>query len=81
MALYYFHLRDGTEVLMDPEGRELPSLAAVSVAALRDARGLIGDGALHGRIMLDQHIDVEDRNGAIVHTLDFVDAVKIVQTG
>jgi hypothetical protein len=46
-------------------------------AALRDARSLISDGAINGRIMLDQRIQVEDSAGAIVHNLEFCDAVKI----
>jgi hypothetical protein len=80
LALYYFHLRDGEDVLLDPEGRELPSRSSVSAAALREARALIGDAALQGRIMLDQNIDVEDALGEIVHTLRFADAVKIIHT-
>ncbi len=77
MSLYYFHLRDGTDVLIDHEGREFPSLAAVSAAALRDARSLISDGAIHGRILLDQRIQVEVSTGSIVHNLEFSDAVRI----
>ncbi|HEX8669023.1 MAG TPA: hypothetical protein VF727_11710 [Allosphingosinicella sp.] len=79
MALYYFHLRDGTDILLDPEGRELPSLSAVAAAALRDARSIISDAARNGQILFDQQIDVEDSGGRVVHSLQFEDAVKIVR--
>jgi hypothetical protein len=79
MSLYYFHLRDGVDVLLDPEGREMASADAIPLAALTEARSIISDDARNGRIMLDQHIDVEDESRNILHTLHFVDAVEIVQ--
>jgi hypothetical protein len=78
MSLYYFHLRDGVDVLLDPEGREMASADAIPLAALTEARSIISDDAKKGRIMLDQHIDVEDESQNILHTLHFVDAVEIV---
>ena len=77
MPLYYFHLRDGADVLLDPEGRELNGAEAISKAALVEARSIISDDALGGRILLNQHIDVEDASGEVVHCLCFVDAVEI----
>ena len=79
MSLYFFHLRDGVDVLLDPEGRELDSMTAIAAAALADARSIIGDDALRGRIDLDQRIDVEDTDGKLVHRLEFEDAVEIVR--
>ena len=78
MALYYFHYVDGGDMLLDPEGRDLPSLGAAAAAALRDARSIIGEGALKGHIALDQRIEIEDAAGEIVHRLEFADAVTIV---
>jgi hypothetical protein len=74
---YYFHLRDGTDVLLDPDGRLLPSLAAVAGAALLEARAIISAEAKGGKISLDQSIDVEDEAGEVVHTITFADAVQI----
>ena len=79
MSLYFFHLRDGVDILLDPEGRELDSMAAIAAAALADARSIIGDDAFRGRIDLDQRIDVEDTDGKLVHRLEFEDAVEIVR--
>ena len=78
MALFYFHLRDREDVLLDPEGRELADAEAIAQAALREARAIISDDALAGRIRLDQQIEVHDAAGRIVHRLPFADAVEIV---
>lgn len=78
MALLFFHLRDGHDVLLDPDGRELDGQEAIAAAALHEAREIISGDAILGRINLDQHIDVEDADGNIVHTLHFADAVELV---
>ena len=80
MTLYYFHLRNGEDVLLNPEGRELASLERVAAASLTEAREIISHDAKEGRIKLSYHLDVEDASGAIVHRLDFEDAV-VVQRG
>lgn len=77
MQTYYFHLRDGTDVLLDPDGRALPSLSAVAGAALFEARAIISADAKGGKISLGQSIDVEDEAGQLVHTVTFADAVQI----
>jgi hypothetical protein len=79
MASYFFHLRDGLDVLLDREGRVLDDAAAIADAALMEARFIISEDAKDGRIRLDQRIDVEDEFSKIVHTLEFVDAIEIVQ--
>ncbi|HEX8482508.1 MAG TPA: hypothetical protein VF650_11445 [Allosphingosinicella sp.] len=79
MSLYYFHLRDGVDILLDPEGRELANRGSIPEAALKEARSIIGHDAVSGRILLDQHIDVEDEFRNILHTLHFADAVEIVR--
>jgi hypothetical protein len=77
MALYYFHLRDGVDVVLDAEGRELPDMDAVAKAALREARGVLSAEMRTGHVDLDQSIDVEDSTGLVVHRLRFADAVTI----
>lgn len=77
MARYYFHLRDGHDLLMDPEGREVSDVSQVRTLALKDARSLISQDALSGRINLQQAIEVLDERGAVVHRLAFADAVTI----
>jgi hypothetical protein len=70
-------LRDGEDVLLDPDGRKLPSLQAVIAAALKEARSIIGAEAQLGTIRLNQNIEIEDEAGEIVHSLRLKDAVTI----
>ncbi|WP_332812416.1 DUF6894 family protein [Sphingomonas sp.] len=81
MTLYYFHLRDGIDILIDEEGRRLEGLASVVQAALLEARSIISADAQAGHIRLDQRIDVEDEARTIVHTIEFADAITIVPAG
>jgi hypothetical protein len=80
MGQYFFHLRDGADVLLDREGVELEGLAAVSAMALREARSLISHDALTGSINLRQHLDVEDASGTVIHRLQFEDAVSLLRS-
>lgn len=79
MSLYYFHLRDGEDRLLDPDGREIGSLEAVAAATLEEARQIIGHDARDGQIKLDYHLDVEDADGRMIHRLDFEDAVIVIR--
>jgi hypothetical protein len=78
MALYFLHLRDGTDELLDDEGIEL-SESAVAGAALTSARDCIAGDAHRGRIELKYRIEVENERGEVVHTLPFEEAVTIVR--
>jgi hypothetical protein len=78
LSLFFFQLRDGHDMLLDPEGREFDGREAIAAAALLDARAIISDEAIAGRINLNQHIDVEDEQQNIVHCLRFVDAIELV---
>lgn len=77
MPVYFFHLRDGDDVLLDPDGRALSGPESIAECALAEARALIGDEARLGRIRLDQRIEVEDAEGRVVHRLPFAEAVEI----
>jgi hypothetical protein len=43
VPLYYFHIRDGNELIRDEEGTELPDPAAAKAEALASARDLAMD--------------------------------------
>ena len=77
MARYFFHLCDGRDALIDPDGRELDEPQMISGAALREARAMISQDALGGRITLHQFIEVRDSGGKLVHSLSFRYAVTI----
>ncbi len=78
MDLYFFHLRDGEDVLLDGEGRLLPGLDEVVAATLFEARSILSADVRGGTIDLGQRIEVVDEAGAIVHTLLFTEALKVL---
>jgi hypothetical protein len=77
MARFFFHLRDGSDILLDPEGIELPDLAAVRKAALVTARDMLSHGIKEG--VLDTHfrVEVEDEAGAVLYRLPFSSAFEV----
>jgi hypothetical protein len=79
VALYFFHLTDGREALIDPDGREVADPDLIPEMALREARSMIGQDALVGRIDLRQYIEVRDASGKLVHQLAFRNAVTITE--
>lgn len=81
MARYFMHLRDGTEELLDPEGREFATLAALRNAVLFTARDLLTGDVRRGVLDLRFRIDAEDDAGTIIYTLPFSNAVNIIPEG
>jgi hypothetical protein len=77
LALYYFHLTDGHQTLIDPDGREIADSNTISALALHEARAMICQDALAGRINFNQYIEVRDADGKLIHQLAFRDAVTI----
>lgn len=77
MAVYFFHHRNDVDVLLDPDGRELPA-EKVRPAALAEARAIVAAEAREGCINLHQEIEVRDAEGKLVYRLDFNDAVQLV---
>lgn len=75
MQRFFFHLRNSSDLLLDPEGMLMPS-DAVPGAALRQARDCIAGDAHTGRLDLHYRIDVHDEAGEVIHSLDFKDAVE-----
>jgi hypothetical protein len=78
MSRYHFHLWDGTTLIHDPEGAELPDLAAVAERALQTARELLAEEVAEGKLPLYMRLDVEDEGNRIVHRLSFRDVVQIL---
>lgn len=77
MARYFFHLVDGQETLIDPDGREVADESSLGDLAIRDARAIISHDALAGHVRLNQSIEVRDRKGRLILRLPFRDAVSI----
>ena len=78
MVRYYFHLHDGVERLLDPQGADVDDPAQLARMALKEARAVVAQEALEGEINLRQRIEIEDEGGNLIHSLSFADAVRIV---
>lgn len=78
MTRYYMQLRDGTGQLLDPEGIEYADMDDLRKKVLIAARELISADLAGGVIDLRFRIDAEDRDGVIVYTLGFAEAVRII---
>jgi len=81
VARYFFHLRDGSDQLLDPEGIELADLLAVKDKALFAARDTLSNEIKAGTLDLRYRIDVEDVEGNIVHSLRLEDAFEVIPSG
>ena len=77
MSRYYFHLCDGSETLIDPDGREVPDESLLGELAVKDARAIISHDALAGYIRLNQSIEVRDDQQKLILRLPFRDAVSL----
>jgi hypothetical protein len=71
-------LRDGTEQMLDPEGIEYADLDDLRKSVLIAVRDLISGDAISGEIDMRFRIDAEDRDGVIIYTLGFKEAVNII---
>jgi hypothetical protein len=77
MPRYFFHLHNDMNVI-DDLGKELPDLAQARAEALSLARFEASESARsEGKIVLSHRIDVEDRDGKVLATVTFEDAVTI----
>ena len=77
MPIYFFHLCDGADEILDAEGREIADDSSIEAAALKEARAIISHDALTGKIRLNQRIEVRDEAGDVVHRLQFKEAVTV----
>lgn len=78
MPRYFMQLRDGTGELLDPDGIEYADLDELRKAVLRGVRDMISGDAINGVIDMRFRVDAEDRDGVIVYTLGFEEAVRII---
>ena len=81
MARYFMHLRDSTNELLDPEGREFPILEALRNAVLIAVRDLMPGDVINGQLDMRFRINAHDEAGAIAYSLPFKHALSIIHEG
>lgn len=73
------HLVDSTDLLLDPDGVELPS-ERIADYALFTARDCMANDVKDGRLDLGYRIEVHSEAGQLVHSVEFKDALDIVRS-
>jgi hypothetical protein len=63
MARYFFHIRDGTELIQDPEGSELATMEDARSQALKSAGELWADAIKSGRSLGADAVVIADEHG------------------
>lgn len=76
MARYFFHVHDSI-VVRDEQGVELPDLEAAATLAVTAAREIASEQVKAGSLDLEHRIHVADRDGMVLHTVTFRDAVAV----
>ena len=77
MPRFYFHLRDHTDSVIDPEGQELPDLQAAERVALEAARDTLSQEMKAGFLDLRYRIEVEDEAGTVIYSLPLKDSFAV----
>jgi hypothetical protein len=74
---YFFHLYND-EIAMDEEGKVLPDLGAAHANGVKEAREMMLDTVTEGRINFSHRIDIADETGAVLASVTFGEAVRVV---
>jgi hypothetical protein len=66
MPRYFFHIRDGWEVIPDEEGMEFPNLNLAEVEGYASTRDLAAAAEFEGRSFAAYAIEVADEVGTVL---------------
>ncbi|HEX8533276.1 MAG TPA: hypothetical protein VF662_03850 [Allosphingosinicella sp.] len=69
MPTFYIHVHGGDFEAVDLVGRDLSCSEAARAEAVREARELLAEDITHGRVPLEEWIEVEDEDHRPVMTL------------
>ncbi len=73
MPIFYFHVRDGDRMVEDPDGAELPDLAAARAKAATAIREAVARPASGGRDLGRRRFEITDERGRLLATVAFLD--------
>lgn len=75
MPLFYFHRRSGSVSCDDPDGSDLPDLAAAREEALAAARDLWAEAIVRNEDLSDSRFVIADPQGKLHLIVPFADAL------
>jgi Domain of unknown function (DUF6894) len=67
MARYFFHIKDGTDLIQDPEGSDLATIEDARSQALKSARELWADAIKSGRSLGADAVVIADEGRRWTH--------------
>lgn len=73
---FFFHLRNGSLLIEDPDGTELPDLEAAIIDAQVSARHLLADKLRAGAMLDGQRFEITDEAGRILAVLPLRDVLR-----
>lgn len=66
MARYYFHIKDGADLIKDQEGTELSTADEALAQALKSARELWADAIKSGKTLAADAVVIVDEHGGML---------------
>ncbi|MCB5176587.1 MULTISPECIES: DUF6894 family protein [Microvirga] len=76
MPRYYRHIRQGDQLIEDPDGIELPDLARARAEALAGIRDILAEAIKRGADdSLDDAVVIADETGRELMTVPFIEAL------
>lgn len=77
MPKYYFHMREHDALVEDPDGADLPDIAAAREEALRAAREMVVEMVARGEIIDGQQFVICDDTGKHLDVVPFTSALRL----
>jgi hypothetical protein len=69
MPHFYLHLRDGDDLIEDPDGSDLPDVEAAKEEARVSARHILADRVRAGKLIGNQRFAIVDEVGNLCATV------------
>jgi hypothetical protein len=80
MDRYFFNLRDGDALYIDPDGEELIGIDAAIAEAYVSARHLLAERLRAGAIVDGQVFEISDEAGEVFARVPLKDALKLPES-
>lgn len=78
MPRFFFHIRDGDELIEDPDGSVLRDLEAARAEAIAGARAVLAAKVLAGQVIDGQKFEITDESGNVLELIPFRSALILV---
>jgi len=81
MSRYYFHIRHGSELIIDDEGQDFPDDEAARAEAAESVHEILAEAIRSQSADMPEAIVVADEDGREVASVSFADAVPAEMKG